>query len=126
MVAPWLDLVKEGAMAQVFGGGKDGSKIAKYILAVQRGELDAKLESSPADELEPPKNAPKKKPVPPTNKRRRCQPREKATAQASVNPLAENEMSGATGEEILPAPSESVKVNQSDIVGHELPNPGDQ
>ena len=39
---------REPMVAKVFGGGELGRKLAKYIVAVENGELDAKLE--PADE----------------------------------------------------------------------------
>jgi hypothetical protein len=49
LVGRWFDTLREPVMARMFGGGTVGRKIAEYILAVKRGNLEADLDILPTD-----------------------------------------------------------------------------
>jgi len=91
---------REPMVAKVFGGGELGRKLAKYIVAVENGELDAKLE--PADEDL--KKA--KRPV---------KAGSKTKAKKADNTLMVNDLEGEKEAKISQDQSKSVKVNQTDL-----------
>jgi hypothetical protein len=116
MIQPCRDMLKLPVMAKIFGGGEAGRKIAQYVLAVQRGNLDADLDILPTDQFEIQEAAGKKeKPVKPPRKRRTAQQAGKTRAQKASNPLEEKEMEGEKTEESSQDQSKSIKVNQSDL-----------
>jgi len=116
MIQPCRDMLKLPVMAKIFGGGEAGRKIAQYVLAVQRGNLDADLDILPTDQFEIQEAAGKKeKPVKPPRKRRTAQQAGKTRAQKASNPLEEKEMEGEKKEESSQDQSKSIKVNQSDL-----------
>jgi hypothetical protein len=45
----WYDAVTEPMLGKFFGGGTVGRKIAEYVQAIQRGEVEADLDLKPAD-----------------------------------------------------------------------------
>jgi hypothetical protein len=130
LVKPCYDMLKLPAMVKMFGGGVAGRKIAQYILAVQRGNLDADLDLLPTDKYGHEEAAEKKaKPAKPARKQRTA-PRPRKTKQAAVaKPLEDNEIDGAKEEKSSQAESESVKVSQTDLASADeasavsFPNP---
>jgi len=116
LVKPCYDMLKLPFLAKMFGGGAVGRKIAEYIQAVRRGNLDADLDLLPTDNYGIEEAAEKKaKPVKPSRKRRTVQ---RATKTNSVNvdkPLQESEMEGGKEEDSSQAQSNPVKVNQTDL-----------
>ncbi len=52
MTAPIRDLFALPSMREQFGGGKAGEKIARYVMAVQRGNVEAELDLKPEDVLD--------------------------------------------------------------------------
>jgi hypothetical protein len=117
MIKPCYDMLKLPVLAKLFGGGAAGRKIAQYILAIQRGNLDADFDLLPTDKYEIEEAAEKKaKPVKPPRKQRTA-PRPRKTKQDAVaKPLEDNEIDGAKEEKSSQAESESVKVSQTDLV----------
>jgi hypothetical protein len=93
LTAPLFDALKVAPLAGSFGGGEAGRKIARYILAIQRGRMDARLKLEPTDKFDVPA---------------------KTEPDNAAKPLQENEMDGGTEEQVDQNQSESVKVNQSD------------
>jgi len=116
MIKPCYDMLRLPVLAKTFGGGKAGRKIAEYILAVRRGNLDADLDLLPTDKYEIEEAAEKKaKTVKPTRKRQTVQRAGKTKTDNMANPLKENEIDGGKGEESSQAQSNPVKVNQTDL-----------
>jgi hypothetical protein len=117
-------------MAKMFGGGTAGRKIAQYILAVRRGNLDADLDLLPTDKYEIEERAEKEtesgqdQPARrsrcgeggsnPAQKEQTVQTAAKTKPDTVVNPLEENEIEGGNGEESSQDQSKSVKVGQTD------------
>jgi hypothetical protein len=117
LVKPCYDMLRLPPMAKMFGGGAVGRKIAQYILAVKRGNLDADLDLLPTDKNEIEEAAEKRaKPVKPTQKRRTVQRPRKTQPDNVSNPLVENEMEVGQEGHSSQAQSNSVKVNQTDLV----------
>lgn len=105
----WTDLLKVGPLAEMFGGGKRGDKIARFILAVQGDRMDtpdARLDLATMEKLaaedEKPRTRKKKKDA-------------KAHRQ-SDEPAAQQECEGG---------ARSVKVCQSDLPPGVEPHPDD-
>jgi hypothetical protein len=121
LVAPCFDMLKEPAMAKMFGGGVAGRKIAAYVLAVQRGNVFAKLDLSPAGHDED--VAPE--PVKPARKRRTGKSTGKTKPHNADKPLETNEKKKKNESEARGYQSESVKVGQTDLaqVGDGQPRP---
>jgi hypothetical protein len=116
MIKPCYDMLKLPVLAKMFGGGTAGRKIAQYILAVQRGNLDADLDLLPTDKYEIEEAAEKRaKPVKPTQKEQPVQHARKTKPDNTAKPLEQNKMEGAEEPESSQAQSNSVKVNQSDL-----------
>ena len=115
LVGRWYDALREPALAKLFGGGTAGQKIAEYILAVKRGNVEADLDILPTDtygngktfekEAEPVKSMPKK--------RTRAQTRKAARNNVS-KPLEEGKIAAHEAE---PAQDDAkpVKVCNSDL-----------
>jgi hypothetical protein len=93
LTGPIMDLMKVKPLSKMFGDGPIGRKLADYVLAVRRGNLDAKLDLEPADTL----TAPEKK-----NRQKR---RKNVAAEVEAE-----EPASAAG----PSASNPVKVSQSD------------
>jgi hypothetical protein len=102
---------REPMVAEVFGGGELGRKLAKYIVAVENDVPDAKLEISEEDLKKAKRGQGGSKP---TQERRTVQPARKTKPDNEPKPLEENEMDGAEEQQPSACPSESVKVSQSD------------
>ena len=92
LTGPIMDLMKVKPLSKMFGDGPIGRKLADYVLAVRRGNLDAKLDLEPADTL----TAPEKK-----NRQKR---RKNVAAEVEAE-----EPASAAG----PSASNPVKVSQS-------------
>ncbi len=115
LVKPCFDMLRLPAMARMFGGGAAGRKIAQYILAVRRGNLDADFDLLPTDKYEMEEAAEKRaKRVKPTQKRRTVQRPMKTQPDKVAKPLEENEIDDARDEESSQDESNPVKVNQTD------------
>jgi hypothetical protein len=89
LLKPIYDTLKLPAMAKVYGGGTKGQKIAEFIMAIQRGELDADLDVLPSDKFE--------------------------DEEAPANPLEESEIEDEEEEDSTHPQSESVKLGQTDL-----------
>ncbi|MGP8198388.1 MAG: hypothetical protein ACLQU4_02665 [Limisphaerales bacterium] len=113
MVQPLMDGALVPSLAYAYGGGKLGRKIAAYVLAVQRGNLDAKLDILPTDtcEEDPPG---KPKPVKAVEKAKRTTP-------AKSKPLAHKKMAPAPKSQSSHPDSNELKANQSDFAQPEPP-----
>jgi hypothetical protein len=125
MVKPCYDMLKLPVMTKMFGGGTAGRKIAKYIQAIRRGNLDANFDLLPTDKYEFEEKAEKKaKPVQPARKRRTAQPATKIKPVKTDKPLQENEIGLPRRSRCGEGGSNSVKVNQTDLSpASSFPNP---
>ena len=115
LVQPFKDMMLVPSLAPAYGGGKLGRKIAAYVLAVQGGNLDAKLEILPTDtcEEDPPG---KPKPVKAVKKAKKTTP-------AKSKPLAHKKMARAPESQSSHPHSDELKANQSDFMQPEPPSP---
>jgi hypothetical protein len=116
LVKPCYDMLKLPVMAKMFGGGAAGRKIAEYILAVRRGNLNADLDLLPTDNYgdeKVPAKAPES--VKPTRKERTVKQARKTTAKRVDKPLQESEISSPRRSRCGEGGSNPVKVNQSDL-----------
>jgi hypothetical protein len=114
MVKPCYDMLKLPLMAKMFGGGTAGRKIAQYIQAVRRGNLDADLDLLPTDNYGIEEAAEKEaEPVKPAQKEQTVQTAAKTKPDTVANPLEESEMEGEEEPESSQAQSNPVKVNQT-------------
>ena len=120
MVKPCYDMLKLPLMVKMFGGGAVGRKIAQYILAVRRGNLDADLDLLPTDKYGHEEAAEKKaKPVKPTRKERPVKHAKKTKPDNVAKPLEDNEIDCGKEEESSQVQSNPVKVNQTDYEGRQ-------
>ncbi|MGD0813768.1 MAG: hypothetical protein ABSA83_09205, partial [Verrucomicrobiota bacterium] len=120
MVQPLMDGALVPSMAYAYGGGKLGRKIAAYVLAVQRGDTDAKLDVSPADTFD---EDPPRKPKP-----LKAVKRAKKSTEAKPKPLAHKKMQPPPQAGSILPHSDELKATQSDflsqtIKGNHLPQP---
>ncbi len=116
LVKPCFDMLRLPAMAKMFGGGAAGRKIAQYILAVRRGNLDADLDLLPTDKYEIEEAAEKEaKPVKPARKRSSSHRVTKTKPVNADKPLQQNEISSPRRSRCGEGGSKSVKVNQTDL-----------
>jgi hypothetical protein len=92
---------REPLVAKIFGGGDLGRKIAKYVIAVENGRLDAKLGITEED-------------LQKSNKRRTTQKPMENMPETIDNPLEANEMDGKRDAQTRPSESNQVKANQTD------------
>jgi hypothetical protein len=116
LVKPCYDMLRLPVMAKMFGGGPAGRKIAQYILAIQRGNLDADLDLLPTDKYEIEEAAEKEaEPVKPAPEEQTVQPATETRPDSMTKPLEENEMEGAKDEKTSPDKSKPVKVGQTDL-----------
>ncbi len=108
LVQPFKDMMLVPSLAPAYGGGKLGRKIAAYVLAVQGGNLDAKLEILPTDtcEEDPPG---KPKPVKAVKKAKKTTP-------AKSKSLAHKTMKPAHQPQSSQPHSDELKANQSDFM----------
>jgi hypothetical protein len=115
LLAPLWSKIKEYPLAQIFGGGEAGKKIAQFILAV-KNDREPESDLLPTDKFAHEKASPKEaKPVKPARKRRTAKQARKTRAKKAANPLEEKEMEGEKKEESSQDQSKSIKVNQSDL-----------
>jgi hypothetical protein len=115
LVAPLYNMLKVDPLAELFGGGTIGRKIAKYILAV-RNDRPAELEILPSDKFEEPEPEPKEpESVKPAQKRQTVKQARKTRPKKAANPLDKKEIEGEKQEESSQDQSKSIKVNQSDL-----------
>ena len=107
LVQPFKDMMLVPSLAPAYGGGKLGRKIAAYVLAVQGGNLDAKLDILPSDtrEEDPPG---KPKPVKAVKKAKKTTP-------ANSKSLAHKKMKPAHQPQSSQPHSDELKANQSDF-----------
>ncbi len=116
LVKPCYDLLRLPPMAKMFGGGTAGRKIAEYILAVQRGKLDADLDLLPTDKYEIEEAAEKEaEPVKPARKEQPVKQARKTKVKKVANPLNTNDMDKKEESRISPVQSNPVKLNQTDL-----------
>ncbi|MGP8198407.1 MAG: hypothetical protein ACLQU4_02765 [Limisphaerales bacterium] len=108
LVQPFKDMMLVPSLAPAYGGGKLGRKIAAYVLAVQGGNLEAKLDISPADTFD-------EEPVKPPQKPRLVKKARKHTPAAKSKPLAHKKMKPAHQPQSSHPHSDELKANQSDF-----------
>ena len=108
LVQPFKDMMLVPSLAPAYGGGKLGRKIAAYVLAVQGGNLEAKLDILPTDtrEEDPPRES---KPVKAVKKAKKTKP-------AKSKPLAHKKMARAPRSKSSQPHSDELKANQSDFM----------
>ena len=94
-------------LAKGFGGGDWGQAMAEYIVKVQSGLVDAKLEFPGKEKTE--------KPVQPTTQRQTAKRAGKTRAEKADKPLEENEMEEEMEEETSQAQSSPVKPGKTDL-----------
>jgi hypothetical protein len=112
---PLWSKLKEYPLAQLFGGGEAGRKIAQFILAV-KNDRDPESDLLPTDKFAHEEPSPEEaEPVKPPRKRRTVKQAGKTRPQKSANALEENEMECETKEESSQDQSQLIKVNQSDL-----------
>jgi hypothetical protein len=100
----------------MFGGGTAGRKIAQYIQAVRRGDLEADLDLLPTDKLEFEEAAEKRAERVKATQNQRSSHRAAKTQPENVSkPLEDNEIAGANEQESSQAQSNPVKVSQTDL-----------
>jgi hypothetical protein len=115
LVAPLYNMLKVEPLAEMFGGGTIGRKIAKYILAVGN-DRPAELAILPTDKFEEPEPEPKEpESIKPTRKERTVKRARKTRAKKVAKPLEENEIEGGNDEKPSQTGSNPVKVNQTDL-----------
>jgi hypothetical protein len=115
LVAPLYNMLKVDPLAEMFGGGTIGRKIAKYILAVGN-DRPAELEILPTDKFEEPEQEPKEpESVKPTRRERTVKRAGKTWAKKVAKPLEKKEMDGGEEQQSSENQSKSIKVNQSDL-----------
>jgi hypothetical protein len=116
LVKPCFDMLKFPLLSKMFGGGTAGRKIAKYIQAVRRGDLEAELDLLPTDKLEFEEAAEKRAERVKATQNQRSSHRAAKTQPENVSkPLEDNEIAGANEQESSQAQSNPVKVNQTDL-----------
>jgi uncharacterized protein YukE len=111
LLAPVTDALRANSMANAFGGGTAGEKIAEYVMAVQNDKFDAKLDLLPTDKFKEPEPEPgqgESNPVKPVEV-------EKTEPEKLGKPLEGNEMDDATEEESSSSQSGSVKGRSSAV-----------
>ncbi|MGD0816090.1 MAG: hypothetical protein ABSA83_21060, partial [Verrucomicrobiota bacterium] len=107
MVQPFMDAAKVSSLAYTYGGGKLGRKIAAYVLAVQRGDVNAKLDVLPTDTFDEDPGS-KPKPIKAVEKA-------KNTTPAKAKPLARKKMKCARQSKPTQPDSDELKATQSDF-----------
>ena len=114
LLAPIWSTLKVDAMAQMFGGGTAGRRIAKFILAVQNDRPAEGL--LPTDKFAYEEPSPEEaKPTKPTRKERPVKQAGKTRARKVSNSLNTNDIGDKEESKISPVQSKSVKVNQSNL-----------
>ena len=104
VVQPFMDAAKVPSLASAYGGGKLGRKIAAYVLAVKRGDTDAKLDISPADTFDDEQ-------VKPPRKTRVAKKPRKHTPATKSKPLTHKKMARAPGQSpATPPPTNSKRL----------------
>jgi hypothetical protein len=115
MLEPLWSKIKEYPLAQLFGGGEAGRKIAQFILAV-KNDREPESDLLPTDKFAHEEASPEEaESVKPPRKRRTVKPAGKTKPKKAANPLEENEMECEKKEESSQDQSKSIKVNQSDL-----------
>ena len=115
MVQPLIDAAKVPSLAYTYGGSKLARKIAAYVLAVQRGDVKAKLDIQPTDTFgEGPVKAPRNR---------------NGASATKPKPLAHKKMKCAHQSKPTQPHSGELKVNQSDSLSqtkarNDLPQTG--
>jgi hypothetical protein len=104
-------MLREPQVAEVFGGGELGRKIAKYIIQVENDIPGAKLELT--NDEKNGKIAPNS--VKPAPKKRTAKRARKTEATKMIKPLEENEMQGDEEAESSQDESSQVKPGQTDL-----------
>ena len=112
---PLWSKLKEYPLAQLFGGGEAGRKIAQFILAV-KNDRQPESDLLPTDKFAHEEASPEEaEPVKPPRKRRTVKQAGKTRLPKAANPLEEKEMEGGKKEESSQHQSKSIKLNQSDL-----------
>ena len=115
ILEPLWSKIKEYPLAQLFGGGEAGRKIAQFILAV-KNDRDPESGLLPTDKFAHEEPSPEEaKSVKPPRKRRTVKQARKTRPQKAANPLEENEISSPRRSRCGEGGSKSIKVNQSDL-----------
>ncbi len=110
-------LRREPLLAEAFGGGEAGQKLAKYIIQVENDVPGAKLEL-PDEVLKKSKGSREESKPKPVKAVKAKQPVADATKTKPANvakPLDDNEIAGAKEEQCSQVQSKSVKVGQTDL-----------
>jgi hypothetical protein len=115
LVAPLYNMLKVEPLAEMFGGGTIGRKIAKYILAVGN-DRPAELAILPTDKFEEPEPEPKEpESVKPTRKERTVKRARRTRAKKVAKPLEESEISSPRRSRCGEGGLNPIKVNQTDL-----------
>jgi hypothetical protein len=116
LVKPCYDMLKLPVLAKMFGGGAAGRKIAEYVLAVQRGNLDADFDLLPTDKYDIEEAAAKEpESVKPAREEQTVQPATKTNPDDAAKPLQESEIGLPRRSRCGEGGSKSVKVGQTDL-----------
>jgi hypothetical protein len=106
---------REPEVAEAFGGGELGRKLAKYIVAVENDVPGAKLEITDEALKNAKRGREESKSVKPTRKRRTVQRAGKTKPDNLAKPLQENEIGSPRRSRCGKGGSNPVKVNQTDL-----------
>src|SRR5271157_5070830 len=104
---------REPMVAEAFGGGEFGRKLAKYVVALENDVPGAKLEITEEDLKKAKRGRVEPKPVKPARKERTVQQARKTRAKKVSKPLQEKEMEDGKEQESSQDQSKSVKVGQT-------------
>ncbi|MGD0816089.1 MAG: hypothetical protein ABSA83_21055, partial [Verrucomicrobiota bacterium] len=110
---PFMDAALVPSLSYAYGGGKFGRKIAAYVLAVQRGDVKAKLDILPTDTFD---EDPGSKPEP-----IKALEKAKETTPTKPKPLAHKKMARAPRSKSSHPHSDELKATQSDFVQPDPP-----
>ena len=106
---------REPMVAEAFGGGALGRKLAKYIVAVENDVPDAKLEFAEEDLKRSKRGRGEPKPVKPIKAKRTVTHAKETKPVKVANPLQANDMEEKEEPRISPNQSSPVKVGQTDL-----------
>ena len=115
LTRPWYDTIKGPIIAKIFGGGTVGRKIADYILAVRRGNLDADVDFEATDTFGDGRLfGEDRKSAQTDRKEHTCRGSGKTSTRKAAKPLEAKEMDDTEGVNSGEAKAKPVKVCQSD------------
>jgi hypothetical protein len=101
LLSPWFDALKIPLVAAQFGGGEQGRKVAKYILAVQSDRLDPEDEVWPGTRIH---EYDEPSPVKPARKSKKAKRTRKTKTAKAGKPLEESKIAAESAETSHEAP----------------------